>query len=145
MKNLNKTHPIAVLAALTLAACASNQAAVKADLAPPKTEVKTAPDGTQTVVVQQPEVSNRAKLLFEDATKAFDAQKKAKSYDYASLERKFQSAIDADPQLAEAEYNLGVLAERQGQTDKAIGHYKKALSRKPTLKQAGMGGSGKSE
>jgi len=85
---------------------------------------------------QQPQISAKAKLAFEDAIKAYEAQKKARSWDYAGLEKKFRAAADADPNLAEATYNLGVLAERQGNTKEAVALYKEALSRKPTLRQA---------
>ncbi len=84
----------------------------------------------------QPEISNKAKLLFDDALKAWETQKKAKAIDYPALEKKFRAAADADPNLAEAVYNLGVLADRQGKTKEAVAFYKDALSRKPTLKQA---------
>ncbi len=83
-----------------------------------------------------PQINARAKLLFEDALKATAAQKKAGKPDYASLEHKFQAAVEADPALAEADYNLGVLAERQGKKPEAIAHYKEALRKKPTLKEA---------
>lgn len=84
----------------------------------------------------QPQISNKAKLLFDDALKSWETQKKAKAVDYPALEKKFRAAADADPNLAEAVYNLGVLAERQGKTKEAVALYKDALSRKPTLKQA---------
>lgn len=85
---------------------------------------------------QQPQISTRAKLLFEDAVKASEAQKKAGKYDFVSLERKFKAAFDEDPNLAEASYNLGVLAEMQGKKAEAVSHYQAALRKKPTLKQA---------
>lgn len=85
---------------------------------------------------ETPQVSSKAKLLFEDAVKAFDAQKKTGQYDWATLEKKFRNAADADENLAEATYNLGVIAERQGKTKDAVGFYKRALERKPTLRQA---------
>ncbi|HEX8701640.1 MAG TPA: adventurous gliding motility TPR repeat lipoprotein GltE [Myxococcaceae bacterium] len=81
-------------------------------------------------------ISNRAKLLFEDAVKAMDAQKKSKAVDYPALERKFKAAMDADPNLAEADYNMGVLAERQGKKDEAKNWYRSALKKKPSLRQA---------
>src|SRR5262249_55857276 len=62
--------------------------------------------------------------------------KKAKAMDYPMLESKFQAALAEDPKLGEAEYNLGVLAERQGKRDAAVAHYQSALKRKPTLKEA---------
>lgn len=83
-----------------------------------------------------PQINSKAKLAFEDAVKAWEAQKKTGAFDYVTLERKFKAASDADEQLAEAEYDLGVLAERQGKTQEAVGHYRDALSRRPTLRQA---------
>ena len=83
-----------------------------------------------------PEISSKAKLGFEDAVKAFDAQKKSGQYDYPGLASKFKAAADADPNLAEADYNLGVIAERQGKTKDAVAYYKSALNKKPTLRQA---------
>ena len=84
------------------------------------------------------DVSAKAMLLFEDALKAYEAQKSTGTFDYPQLERKFQQALDADGKLAEAEYNLGVLAERQGKTDEAVRRYQGALARKPTLKEAAL-------
>jgi tetratricopeptide (TPR) repeat protein len=83
-----------------------------------------------------PQISNKAKLLFEEALKAYDAQKKSKTINYAGLEKKFRAAADADSNLAEATFNLGVLAERQGKTKEAVSLYKEALAKKPTLRQA---------
>lgn len=86
--------------------------------------------------VAQPQISTRAKLLFEDAVKASEAQAKSGAWDYVSLEKKFRAAANEDPNLAEADYNLGVLAERQGKKQEAVQHYQTALSKKPTLKEA---------
>jgi tetratricopeptide (TPR) repeat protein len=85
---------------------------------------------------EPPPISNRAKLLFEDAVKAMEAQKKGKAVDYPSLERKFKAAMEADPNLAEADYNLGVISERQGKKDEAKNWYRSALKKKPSLRQA---------
>jgi tetratricopeptide (TPR) repeat protein len=93
------------------------------------------PDGS-TKADNVPQISNKAKLAFEDANKSWDAMKKTGNYDYPSLEKKFKAAADADPNLAEAVYNLGVLAERQGKTKDAVNYYKQALQTKPTLRQA---------
>jgi tetratricopeptide (TPR) repeat protein len=85
---------------------------------------------------RMPDINARAKLLFEDAVKSFEQQKKARKLDHAGLIRKFQTALDADGQLAEAAYNMGVISERQGNREGAIKYYKDALRRKPTLKEA---------
>ena len=80
--------------------------------------------------------SIRGKLLFEDAAKAFESQKKSKIYDYPYLERKFAAVLAEDSSLAEAEYNLGVIAEHQGNPEAARAHYQAALKQKPSLKEA---------
>ncbi len=127
------SHPalriVAVLAALDLLACAGGQQERRQEIAQPlqsESESGQTPDG----------VSTRAKLLFEDAVKAYDSQKKTKIADYSVLEAKFKAAGAEDPKLAEVDYNLGVLAERQGKKDEAISHYQTALKKKPMLKQA---------
>src|SRR5713101_6679102 len=130
------SHPalriVAVLAALDLLACAGGQQERRQEIAQPlqsESESGQTPDG----------VSTRAKLLFEDAVKAYDSQKKTKKTkiaDYSVLEAKFKAAGAEDPKLAEVDYNLGVLAERQGKKDEAVAHYQTALKKKPMLKQA---------
>jgi Flp pilus assembly protein TadD len=123
-----------VAAALLASGCTSSTAAgPTGPKTGPQTPGKTAQAPTKN---EPPPISNRAKLLFEDAVKAMDTQKKAKALDYPSLERKFKAALDADPNLAEADYNLGVLAERQGKKDEARSWYQSALKKKPSLRQA---------
>lgn len=121
---------LAALAALFAAGCTGSKAAG------PGTGTGTNGGKTATKSNEPPPISNRAKLLFEDALGALEAQKKANAFDYPSLERKFKAALDADQDLAEAEYNLGVIAERQGNTQEAISRYQAALKKKPTLRQA---------
>ncbi|KFE67093.1 adventurous gliding motility TPR repeat lipoprotein GltE [Hyalangium minutum] len=120
-----------VAAALLASGCTSSTAAG------PNGPAANQNTGPKTPAKAEPvNISNRAKLLFEDAVKAMDTQKKAKAVDYPSLERKFKTALEADPNLAEADYNLGVLAERQGKKDEAKNWYRSALKKKPTLRQA---------
>src|SRR5262245_54251742 len=130
-----------------LASCAGSGKATRGvEVEGPEVEASREPEsgkagakaGTASAPKQAevPQVSNRAKLLFEDAVKAMEAQKKGKAPDYAALERKFQAAAEADDRLAEADYNLGVLAEKQGRKDEAISHYRTALRKKPSLTQA---------
>ena len=121
---------LAALAALFAAGCAGSTAAG------PGTGTGTPGGKTSAKANEPPPISNRAKLLFEDALGALEAQKKANAFDYPSLERKFKAALSADENVAEAEYNLGVIAERQGNTQEAIARYQAALKKKPTLRQA---------
>ena len=121
-------------AALLASGCTSSTAAGPTG---PKNTNGTNASGPKTPAKAEPvNISNRAKLLFEDAVKAMDTQKKSKAVDFPSLERKFKAALDADPNLAEADYNLGVLAERQGKKDEAKNWYRSALKKKPSLRQA---------
>ena len=117
---------------LLLVGCATSAPAAKAPAAP------TAP-----VAIPGPATSSgpnsHALLLFEDANKAAEAQAKSGNRDDATLERRYQAVRDADPSFAEADYNLGVLAERQGKQDQAFAAYKSALQKKPSLKPAAEG------
>jgi tetratricopeptide (TPR) repeat protein len=119
----------AAVTALLGAACATSAPAEKAPApvtAAPVASGPSAPNG-------------RAVLLFEDATKAAEAQAKSGQRDDAALERRFQAVQQADPTFAEADYNLGVLAERQGKRDQAFALYRSALQKKPSLKPAAEG------
>lgn len=120
-----------VIAGLCVAGCATTSSD---KVGGPQVTNRT--DANGQPIADQPQIGTKAKLLFDDALKAWDTQRKAKAYDYPALEKKFRAAADADPNLAEAVYNLGVLAERQGKTKEAVSLYKDALSRKPTLRQA---------
>ncbi len=129
---MNATKTL-LLSTLAFAACTTPSATGPSRVAGPKVSAtKDAPAEGEAQV----QINAKAKLLFEDAVKAAEAQKKAKAVDYAALEKKFSAAADADSQLAEATYNLGVLAERQGRVKDAVSLYKEALAKKPTLRQA---------
>jgi tetratricopeptide (TPR) repeat protein len=118
----------AVLTALLATACGTSKTAEKA----PAPVAATSAAGPSTP-------NTRAMLLFEDATKAAEAQAKSGQRDEAALERRFQAVQQADPTFAEADYNLGVLAERQGKRDQAFTYYRSALQKKPSLKPAAEG------
>jgi len=89
------------------------------------------PDGKEAV-----QLSPRSERRFADAVRAYDDGLKLKVVDWDALARKFQAAIDEDERHAEAHYNLGVIAERRGKPDEAVGHYRRAIGHKPSLKQA---------
>ena len=124
---VRRTLP-AALTALLATACATSAPAEKAP-APVAAAPATGPSTP----------NSRAMLLFEDATKAAEAQAKSGQRDDAALERRFQAVQQADSTFAEADYNLGVLAERQGKRDQAFTLYRSALQKKPSLKPAAEG------
>lgn len=118
---------LAGIALALLVGCATSAPAEKpAAAAPPSSTSNGGPN-------------SRAMLLFEDATKAAEAQAKSNARDDAALERRFQAVRDADPSFAEADYNLGVLAERQGKREQAFTDYRSALQKKPSLRPAAEG------
>jgi len=123
-----------VLTALLATACATTSPAEKA----PPAAVAPAPTSTSAGgPASTPAGPNaRAMLLFEDATKAADAQAKSGPRDDAALERRFEAVRQADPTFAEADYNLAVLAERQGKRDQAFLFYSSALQKKPSFRAA---------
>jgi tetratricopeptide (TPR) repeat protein len=121
---------LGALVALTLAGCATpgsagpEPAAANKPAAPPVASTADAPP------------NSRAMTLFDDANQTAQAQAKAKAPDDAALERKYDAARQADPRLAEADFNLAVLAERQGKREQAYLLYRSALDKKPSLKPA---------
>ena len=121
---------LASLAALLATACATSAPAEKAPVAPVTAAPAGSPSGTP---------NGRALLLFEDATKAAEAQARSGQRDDAALERRFEEVRQADPTFAEADYNLGVLAERQGKREQAYALYRSALQKKPSLRPAAEG------
>ncbi len=72
-----------------------------------------------------------------DALKQGEA---ALSADQAAVAKQaFQRAAAADGRACEAEYNLGVIADREGQADEALQHYAKALRIQPDYEAAVQG------
>jgi len=124
---------LAALCLLAVARCAtSSTPAPEATASPKPGPGAAAPAPTPGPADAGP--STHSLLLFEDANKAAQAQGAAQ--DSAALERKYEAAQKADPRLAEADYNLGVLAERQGKREQAYALYRSALDKKPSLKSA---------
>ncbi len=117
---------------LGLSGCATSGAS--APEAAPAPVKATAPAAVET----QPDggLSSRALALFEGANQSAAAQSKAAAPDNAALERQYDAARAADPRLAEADFNLAVLAERQGKREQAFLLYRSALDKKPSLKVA---------
>jgi len=84
------------------------------------------------------EISTKAQLLFEDATKTLEAARKANAYDFAALERQYKAVLQADSRLVEATYNLGVLAQMQNRAAEAESYYKEVLKKRPGFSAAAV-------
>lgn len=128
--------PIATGVALALAfgACSTAQKPPTRD-----TAVKAAPDPAAAPPVagkQADAPTGRSLRLFDDAVRAFSEQKQSHAFDWPLLERKFQAVIDADDRFAEAWFDLGIVYEHERRLDDAKKAYRKALDKKPSLKQA---------
>lgn len=121
-----------VLALLAFGGCTASQSASRSSSSTGKTNAGPGATGAEE------RIGNRARMLFEDANKMADQQRKTNVFDYPALERKYRAAADADSGFAEPVYNLGVLAERQGKLQEAANYYRDALNRKPTLRQAAV-------
>src|SRR5437016_71973 len=138
---MKKIISILSLAALTtLAGCATPSGGKKAD----NTEAddtgggKTPTgggntSGGQTVARAEnvPAINAKAQRLFEDANKAYSACKGGAKCDWDNVRSKYAQAYDADGHLAEAVYNQGVIAARQGKKEEAAELYERARNIKP--------------
>lgn len=82
------------------------------------------------------ELSQASQRKFADALRAWQDGVSLNVVDWDALARKFQAVVDADERHAEAHHNLGVIAEKRGLPEEAMGHYRRALSVKPGLKQS---------
>ncbi|HLT30527.1 MAG TPA: adventurous gliding motility TPR repeat lipoprotein GltE [Myxococcaceae bacterium] len=122
-----------LLTASFLVACGGKKGAVRADAETAGAAgVEIGPEGAGP-----DQISTRAKLKFDDAVKALAAAEEKGTGDWESLERQFQAALKEDRNLAEADYNLGLIAERRGDRAAAERHYLAALGKKPSLTMAG--------
>ncbi|MFN0062604.1 MAG: adventurous gliding motility TPR repeat lipoprotein GltE [Myxococcaceae bacterium] len=119
-----------LLGGWVLSACATTTAARSNAREPAAVALRPQKPG------EPPAISPRAQMLFDEAVKAADLQKKGRAVDNDALRQKFDAALAADANLAEAEYNMGVLAHRQGKMGEASSRYQGALRRKPSLAPA---------
>jgi Tfp pilus assembly protein PilF len=117
------------LCLLFLAACGS--APVKSDKGVEKTAV-----ATEQPKPKPPDISKEAMQAFGDAVASYRDQKKSGRFDYQELLNSFKAALDLDPHLAEAHYNMGCIYEAIHDDKQAIEHYKEALKIRSDLAPA---------
>lgn len=82
---------------------------------------------------QRPTISAKAQKPLEDGARA------AAQGEMASAEASFQQAVRKDPEAYQALYNLGVLADRQGNEKVAMDYYRRALAILPDYDLAARG------
>jgi len=74
------------------------------------------------------------------ALEAMRAAREAMSRDqYAEARKHYERALVADARAYEAAHNLGVIADRTGQVNVALGHYAKALTIQPDYESSAEG------
>lgn len=78
----------------------------------------------------RPGMSASARSAFQDGLAA------ASRNDVATAQARFQTALQQDRNAYRAAYNLGVLADRQGQENQALDYYRQALRIQPDYEQA---------
>ena len=130
MNHISRSNLPPILLGLAMIAAATGCATSS------KSSVQGAENGAAEARPTDGQPLGRAMRLFEDALAAFEEQKSLKVYDWGLLEKKFQAALAADDQFAEAHYNLGVVYERMRRPEDAKRAYQRALQIKPYLKEA---------
>lgn len=140
---------VAILAALGAAAVACSgptaasrpEAGAPARPPPPPAAAAPRPGAAQPAPAggaALPELTPRAKRLFDEAVAAMEEMKKLKvPLDWEVLERRWRAVAEAQD-VAEAWFNVGVALERQGNTSEAASAYSRALQSRPDLAEAAV-------
>ena len=115
-----------------LVGCGGAPKKKKVDVPLPAPTPATAPK-----VVAPPPMPAPPKLTAEEKRALVEAGQQASlDGDLSMAERRFRDAVDMAPDLVEARYNLGVLAEWQGRYTEARRQYERALAREPEFAAA---------
>lgn len=137
---------VAFLTALAAAACSGPKAVSRPEAAPAARPPQAAAAAPRPAAAQPaapggaalPELTPRAKRLFDEAVAAMDEMGKLKvPLDWEVLERRWRAVTEAQD-VAEAWFNVGVALERQGKTSEAASAYSRALQSRPDLSEAAV-------
>jgi tetratricopeptide (TPR) repeat protein len=79
---------------------------------------------------QRAAMGRKAKRAFDKGVEA------ARRFDHRSAGTHFEGALAENPRAFEAQYNLGVVSDREGRTNVALQHYRKALEIQPDYERA---------
>ncbi|WNG52657.1 tetratricopeptide repeat protein [Archangium minus] len=118
------------LAAATLAltaACATTSQVKPTQVVSEAPTQAPVPEQQQQPAAPEPpsKKDDRARELFAEAVAAFDAG------DYAKAEKGFREVLEKAPQSLNSQFNLGVIAERQGRLEDAQAAYEKVRFLEP--------------
>jgi len=117
---------VGIACAAWLGAC-GNGAQIKPD------DKSAKPATRQVETKPKVDISRAAREAFADAVTDYIHQKKSGNYDYERLLASFERALEQDPRLAEAHYNMGCIYEAMHKDKEAASQYKKALEIRPDL------------
>jgi len=113
-------------AALSLSACATTSQVRPVPVATESTPAPAPAVTAEVPPVPEPEVEeDPAQVLFAKAVAAFDAG------DYDKARAGFEEVLERAPQSLNAQFNLGLIAERQGRIDDAVAGYEKVRFLEP--------------
>jgi tetratricopeptide (TPR) repeat protein len=135
---LSLRRSLLVIALAAVAGCATAKPAPEAVERPARAEAKSKASShvTTPTTGEAAGPSARTQRAFDDAVTAFQSASHADKADWADVERKFKQVVAMDDTLAEAQFDLGVVYEREHKKDEAAEAYRSALARKPSLRQA---------
>lgn len=106
----------------------------EADTAPPPPSGPSpwgAPDAQSgRALPPRPKMNDAAAKAFKDGNAA------AAKDDFAGARAGYEQALAADPHAFAAAYNLGIIADRQGQTNQALQSYARAIKLQPDYESA---------
>jgi len=93
-----------------------------------------APDAeTGTPLPERTVLSGNAASSYADGGRALEERR------LDDARRAFSRALSTDPKAYQAEYGLGIVADRKGNADEALGHYARALQIQPDYEDAAKG------
>jgi len=128
-------HRFAFALVLALAGCATTKGSQQTTSST-RTQQTSHPQATSGSQGTPRGPSAHALRAFEDAVRVFNETAKSAKPDWSEAERKFKEVVAIDEDFGEAYFDLGVIAERRHDLDRARQMYQTALAKKPSLQQA---------
>ncbi|MDH4369867.1 MAG: tetratricopeptide repeat protein [Nitrospira sp.] len=124
---------IGLAAMMGLAGCEQKQPQMEAKQETPAPKVETAPAGEAKTEISATETAATLKAPEDSAGRAenMEGVAHAQQGHWDVAEGYFRKALEADPKLAEAQFNLGLALSKQDKHDEATAAFKKAAEMAP--------------